>query len=170
MSNTMGKRNVAVSGCLLKLIKILLERDIGSFAQKKMTWMHRGSKGWSSVTTISSLKSILAYWLEVENREGSHFWKSSFVVTSIVMKRMAWLATRSTSLILRQEKTSKHSSNWSPVEGVQRSFTIEDIDKRSSWRAQRMLSIRERGKYLEAVMRQMMNIRIPIMTRDTSLR
>uniref|UniRef100_A0A7C8ZMK8 Uncharacterized protein n=1 Tax=Opuntia streptacantha TaxID=393608 RepID=A0A7C8ZMK8_OPUST len=129
------------------------------------------------------------YWLEVENREGSHFWKrsvlllhchgpfypraywgSSFVVTSIVMKRMAWLATRSTSLILRQEKTSKHSSNWSPVEGVQRSFTIEDIDKRSSWRAQRMLSIRERGKYLEAVMRQMMNIRIPIMTRDTSLR
>jgi protein FRA10AC1 len=33
-------------------------------------------------------------WSEMEDREGSHIWESSYVVTNTAMKKMVWLAMR----------------------------------------------------------------------------
>ncbi|KAJ8426070.1 hypothetical protein Cgig2_011287 [Carnegiea gigantea] len=90
------------------------------------------------------------YWLEVENRGGSHFWKrhnfgggrrkirktrslnsipgilTDDVLSALCVASNCYQALRiqSTSLILRQEKTSKHLSNWLPVKGAKILATV----------------------------------------------
>ncbi|KAJ6755116.1 ACID PHOSPHATASE-RELATED [Salix purpurea] len=54
----MGKEILPLRSFRLKQTETPLEKDTGSYAQRKMIWMHPGSKGLLSVTMISFLKNI----------------------------------------------------------------------------------------------------------------